>query len=91
MDKLIRITSTDPNDDGRKLSQELKNHINDFDTAVTKLIESKNFKPSQQKAELLFMMNLIRDNNYSKICEIGTFKGGGTTFVFASPLLLMRK
>ena len=30
MDKLIRITSTDPNDDGRKLSQELKNHINDF-------------------------------------------------------------
>lgn len=87
MDKLLRITSTDSNDAGRKLSQELKNHINDFDTAVTKLIESKNFKPSQQKAELLFMMNLIRDNNYSKICEIGTFKGGTTIcFCLAAPV-----
>lgn len=69
-----------------KLLQKLHTYVNDFDLAVITLIEDKRFKPSQQMSELLYMMNLIRNNNYAKICEIGTFKGGTTIcFSLAAP------
>lgn len=48
----------------------------DLDAMAELVLQSKSFRPSQQKAEIAALLSLVRDLQPKYLCEIGSFRGG---------------
>lgn len=50
--------------------------IRDLDMMAELVLQSKSFRPSQQKAEIVALLSLLRELQPKYLCEIGSFRGG---------------
>lgn len=50
--------------------------LQDLDTMAELVLQSRSFRPSQQKAEIVALLRLLRELQPQYLCEIGSFRGG---------------
>ena len=57
---------------------------NDPDQLIKAVMKFSNFRPSQKHQEIKRLMEIIKEKNLEKICEIGNFKGGSLILISQS-------
>lgn len=53
----------------------------DIERLVDIVIKSKKFRPSQKRSEIKALINIIKSHGFSRICEIGNYKGGSLILI----------
>lgn len=69
-------TTTTAIKSARQLVELVQAKAGNHEGIIEILKEFKEFRPSQNDSEIIFMMDTIHANKLKTICEIGTFKGG---------------
>jgi len=50
--------------------------LQELDMMAELVLQSKSFRPSQKKGELVALLSLLRELQPKYLCEIGSFRGG---------------